>query len=170
MRRIAMILTVLATSCALAGTATAASQTATLPVSTTIPQRCTVTTTPVAFGGFDFPAYPISSTGDVTVNCTIGTGYNIALDRGTHFNGSTRAVWDPGDHSEITYFLYRSIDGTEWGDAEFGNTYPTGGTVSGTATGFDQSHTVYGYAIPETENRIYFATTYTDTVTVTVHY
>jgi len=141
----------------------AGSQTANLAVSATIVATCTINTTPVAFGNYSGTALTYSS-GGVSVQCTNGTTYTIALNAGlgTGATVSARSMSGPGSPSaQLGYGLYTTSGlSTIWGDG-------TGSTVTaaGTGNGSSQSYTAYGQ-IPAGQ---YLAPgSYNDTVVATV--
>ncbi len=151
---------------AFSGIAYGATTTSTLNVTTTLVPGCAVSTTAVDFGSHDNSS-TASANGDVTVSCSNGVGYNIALDGGVNYNvnGNLRRVFSGTDY--IDYFLYKdSTYTTAWGDSDYDNTFLVGSSLADTGSGSTQSHTVYGRlqsgSIP--------SGTYTDVVTVTVYY
>ena len=167
MRRFALILMVLAVPCAFAATALAATQTTNLNVSATMPIGCSVTTTGVNFGNVTYAPDGGSATGDVTVNCTNGLPYNIALDGGMALMGGTRTLI-PAAFSVIYYWLYQDAGASiEWGDSDFNNSYSNGSSMGDTGSGANQSHPVYATFIGDDQIP---PGNYTDTVIVTVHY
>jgi spore coat protein U-like protein len=156
----------LAANAASAGTATA-----NLSVSATVLAVCVVATTPVAFGVYNpSSASPTDATGAVTVICTPGALYSIALDAGanpsTPGNVTTRRM-KANTSDYLPYQLY--IDAgrtTVWGDGANGSSLnPTSGTY--TATGLLQSYAVYGRI---TTGNYVPSGSYVDTVVATVTY
>jgi len=144
--------------------ASAATQTATLDVSVDVGGACSVSTTGIAFS-YDSNVNTTAN-GDVTVTCTTGTPYNIALDAGLHYSGGYRHVSD--GTNTLQYVLGKDVSiGFEWGDSDYDNTYAFGSSLPDTGTGVAQPHTVYGllYETPSAPTG-----TYTDVVTVTVYY
>lgn len=143
---------------ALQGVAAAATASSTLAVTATVSSACIVSTSPVAFGAYN-PTAPgaLNSTGTVSVTCTNGTNYDITLDGGVHANVSAREM-DSGVN-RLAYQLYSDASRTTiWG---------TSTPVSGTATGSQIDHTVYGQ-VPAGQAAP--AGSYVDTVNVAVTY
>jgi spore coat protein U-like protein len=150
-----------------AGSAHAAIETSTLDVSANVVPVCIVSTTPINFGDYDSDT-GVYANGDVTVACTSGTIYNIALDAGLYFSGVDRLVADGTGSNTIIYGLFKDSGfANPWGDSDFSNTFPDGASLADTGIGTAQPHTVYGdlsggFTVPPD--------IYTDVVTVTVHY
>lgn len=141
---------------AFAGTATA-----TIAVSTTVTNACTINNGTLSFAAYTGSA--LTATGSLTVNCTNNGAYNIALNKGTGTGASFATRYMTNGTYELGYNIYTSsADTTVWGDGS-GST----ATVSGTGTGSSQTVNVYG-AIPANESAI--SGTYTDTVTATITY
>lgn len=154
-----------------ASTANAGTATANLLVTATVLGVCTAATTPVAFGVYDpSSASPTDATGTVTVTCTPGATYSIALDAGanpgTAGNVNTRRMLaNASDY--LPYQLYLDASRTTvWGDGANGSSLnPPAGTY--TATGLPQVYNVYGRV---TAGQYVPAGSYVDTVIVTVTY
>jgi spore coat protein U-like protein len=163
-----VILMALAMVLAVSGAASAATQTANLNVSATVAVVCTVSTTVIDFGVLSSVDITLAN-GDVTVACATGVPYWIALDAGTNFVGGSRAVSIEGVGPDfVQYALFKDFPtDTDWGDADFANTFPGGSSMADTGNGTAQSHTVYGVISPSESQP---PGTYTDTVVVTVYY
>ena len=126
-----------------------------------VEKYCEVSATDLDFGTAGLLNANVDSTGTLTVRCTNGTPYQVALSGG--LAGATspdqRRMFN-GTNS-VRYGIYRNSARTlGWGDQ------PTN-TVSGTGTGNTQSYTTYGRVFPQTTPP---AGTYTDTIIVTVTY
>ena len=166
MKRLFLTLFTMVTGLALTGIAYGATTGGTLAVSTTISVACDVSTTAVAFGT-DSGSTTVTANGSITVNCSNGATYNIALNKGLNkavLGSSRRLISSSTDY--VSYALYEDSGLlTQWGDSDFANTYANGGSKSGTGNGSDQVLTVYGkrFAGPSTG-------TFTDTVAVTIHF
>lgn len=160
-----------ATSIALAGswaTAThAQTETANLEVSATVEPSCSISTTALAFGVYDFVTtnntVPLDATGTVTITCTQDAAVTITLGQGLNADtGSTaaaplRRVSDGTDF--LSYNLYSNAARTSiWGDDATVD-------VEAVGTGEADPHTVYG-RIPGGQNVP--SGTYVDTVVATV--
>jgi len=67
---------------------------ATIAVTTTILPKCTISTTPVAFGNFDpFTGSDLTTAGTVVVGCTkASTGLWVGLDNGVNASGTQRMM------------------------------------------------------------------------------
>ena len=143
------------------GRAQAATSTSTIAVSATVPALCSVTASALAFGSYT--ASVTDATASVSVTCTNGTTYTIALDAGTGAGATTSARLMSGPAgATLAYNLYRDAARS----LPWGNTIGTD-VQSGTGNGTAQALTVYG-RIPAAQYPT--AGTYTDTVTVTVTY
>ena len=141
----------------------AATVTTTFQVSATVLGSCAVSATSLAFGNYDQAAVtPLDATNTVTVNCTIGTVYNIGLGAG----GGTGATVDIRKMSTgantLDYTIYKETGRT----TVWGNTVSTN-TISATALVTPTVHTAYGRV---STGQNVPAGTYTDTITVTVNY
>lgn len=152
-------------SLGMASVAGAATVSGSLNVTAAIVPVCTVSATPVNFGGVTGLQNEYAN-GDVSVNCSPGVPYNIALDGGLHWMTETR--WLSNGTDERNYILSASPDGSEWGDQDFAYT-TMGYSVPDTGNGANQPHTIYG-KIPAYGVGMQPGVPYTDTVTVTVHY
>ena len=145
--------------------AMAATATNTMPVSVNVINSCTVAATPMNFGSpTAIGTSNIDRTSTVSLVCTNGANYDVAMDPGLNASGSQRRMSDGGGTPVyIPYAIYRDTSYTaaaEWTSA-------TGNTVSGTAGASGLvSLTAYG-RIPATAASV-GAGSYLDTVTVTV--
>jgi spore coat protein U-like protein len=149
---------------AVAGPAAAA----TLQVSASVGQNCTITALPVLVGSYDpivanDTAPVANASGTLTVRCTKGTSYWVTLDNGTNFDGA--APLFPGrsmKHDTLAEYLNYELY-TDAGRTAVWNT-STAATAGSRAPIL---LTVYarvpgGQDVPEG--------TYTDTVTATVNF
>lgn len=171
MRKHAMKYLVLAASAAMISNAgNAATATGNLLVTATVTSACLVATLPVAFGVYNPTSVtPADATGTVTVTCTLGNTYTIALDAGanpsTAGNVNTRRMLS-GASDYLPYNLYLDAGRTTvWGDGTSGSLNPTTGTF--TSTGLPQLYSVYG-RVPI--NQYVAGGVYLDTVVATVTY
>jgi len=162
--RYALVLSALIYIHALGGIADAATVTGTLPVSVNVFVTCTVTTSPVNFGSVTGESSAVTA-GSVVVNCPIDIPYFITLDAGQHYSGGYRRIVS-GAYSAA--YELRKPDLALWGDSDYANTYPAGGSLPDTGTGVNQSHVVNATLFPFTG--IPAETVLIDTVTVTVYY
>ncbi|MDK9697969.1 MAG: spore coat U domain-containing protein [Siculibacillus sp.] len=129
----------------------------------TIPAFCSVgTSSSVAFGTAGVLSSAVDATGTVRVTCTNTTSYSVGLDTGSNASGSTRRMKHASATSYVVYELYLdSTRSTVWSTSG-------GNLKSGTGTGTQQSHTVYG-RVPS-QSPAPTPGSYADTVAVTVTY
>ena len=140
----------------------AATTTNTMPVSVNVINSCTVAATPMSFGApTSIGGSVINSSSTISLVCTNGATYDVALDNGTHAAGSQRNMQSAGGVS-IPYNVYSdSARSAAWGSTSGTNTVASTMGLSGTAT-----LTAYGQ-IPASASPV-VAGSYTDTITVTV--
>lgn len=161
MRKIALgIAAVVAASAApaLAGTATN-----NMPVSVNVLNSCTVAATPMAFGSpTAIGGTDIDTSSTVSLVCTNGAAYDVALDSGLNASGAQRRMSNGATTPVfVPYGIFKdAARSVNWGSA-------VGATVAGNAgvSGL-VSLTAYG-RIPSSASSV-VAGSYTDTVTVTV--
>jgi spore coat protein U-like protein len=102
----------------------------------------------------------VAATGTISVQCTPGTGYSIALDNGMTGSGPTMRLMTKGAAS-ITYGLYKdSAHSQQWGASG-------GDIVSGTGNGTSIGSTVYGLVPAQSTPA---PGLYQDTVVATITY
>lgn len=148
------------------GAANATTTTGSLNVNATVGAVCSVTTIPVNFGLYSGAA--INTTGGVSVTCTNGTAYNIALDAGAHYDGGSGYRTIAQDAETMPYVLFTPDgDPNEWGDAGYAGTYAFGNPVPDTGNGAAQPHVVNARLLA---GAAVSAGSYNDVVGVTVHY
>jgi len=140
-----------------AGSAMAASTSTTFTVSATVVASCSVSATNLAFGSYTGSAH-VDQTSTVSVTCTNGTDYSVALNDGANASGSTRRMVSSGSNY-LSYEMYS--------DAGRTTVWNAAAQVTGTGNGAAQSLTVYG-RIPSGQSVP--AGSYSDTVQVTVTY
>lgn len=148
--------------------ANAATATTNFNVTASVSALCTVSATALAFGAYA-PGANVDATSTVSVRCTRGTAYTVALGTGnapsaTITNRRMRSTATPAN--ELNYTLFAdAARTTNWGDT--GAT----GAPTGTSTSFAAvNYTVYGRIPDATNQDAAVATDYTDTVAVTVTY
>ena len=137
--------------------------TSTFNVTATVLASCTLTAGNVVFG--NYAAAQLDATGTLSVTCTTGASYVIALDAGSGTGATVatrRMTHSVSSAQTLAYSLYRDASrALVWGTTAGVNLY------AGVGTGSAQSITVYGRAAgaqyPE-------AGAYTDTVTATITY
>lgn len=144
--------------------ALAATATNTMPVSVNVINSCTVAATPMSFGApTAIGSANIDTTSTITLTCTNGAVYDVALDNGLNSasgqrymsNGAATPVKVPYNVSSV------SAGGANWGSTTGTNTVSGSAGTSGLVT-----LTAYG-RIPSSATSV-GAGSYTDTVTVTV--
>lgn len=156
------------------GGAMAATAEASLTVTATVSATCTATTTDLAFGTYNpiLGANKDSSAGAVSVTCTNGTPYNIALNAGANpsvANDVTTRRMKDGSSNFLSYQIYLdSGHATVWGAGGGNGTLNPSDSTYFTGTGSAQSYTAYGRIPVSGENTAAPQGTYTDTVVVTV--
>lgn len=132
-------------------------------VSATVVNKCTVTASPLNFGGsVGLLISAVAATTTLGVQCSNGTPYNVGLNGGQNSGGNINARKMVLGANSIGYQLYQNSGRT----TVWGNTVGTN-TVAGTGSGNTQSLTVYG-GVPAQITPP--AGTYSDTITVTVTY
>lgn len=142
----------------------AATASTTFNVNANVLAVCSVTSTDLNFGDYD-ASHPSarSATSTLSVTCSNGQDYTIALDAGA---GSGATVADrkmTSGANTLGYGLYSdSSHTTVWGDGTLSTV-----TVAGTGDGNPQSLTVHG-RIPPAQHAT--AGSYSDTITVTLNY
>ncbi|MBX3457942.1 MAG: spore coat U domain-containing protein [Candidatus Paracaedibacteraceae bacterium] len=139
----------------------AATQTSNFTVTATVNANCTIVTNNLDFGNYLGAQIDASTT--MTINCTNGTPYTVALNIGTG-SGATYAnrILTSGA-STMNYNLFTdTVRTTVWGDGTSSSQLN-----NGTGSGTNQTLTVYG-RLPGSQTPT--SGTYTDTVTATVTY
>jgi spore coat protein U-like protein len=142
----------------------AATDTTTFNVTATVIAACNVTATDLGFGNYDAASGTANdATSTVTVICSNGTTFDVALDAGTTAGAAVNARLLTDGTDTLSYALYSDAGRTTlWGDNTSGTS-----DVSGTGDGTNQNLTVYG-RIPVSQ--YVTAGAYSDTITVTVTY
>lgn len=166
-----------------AGSASAATTSNTFTVSATVLKTCSVAATNLGFGSYTPGAGALNATSTVSVNCTKGTGFTVALDKGSTAGGTVaaRLMLQTAGTSTLQYNLCTAAvtaagacnGGTLWGDGTTGTTTQAG-TGAGMGAGNVQNLTVFGGLPDNAANQAATvagaSTVYSDTVTVTVTY
>lgn len=168
-----------------AGAATAGTATTTFNVTANVPSICNVSATNLNFGTYTPDSGAVTGNSTISVNCTSGTSFTVALNDGsstgasfTNRNmtgtGSADTAGDTASTSDLlNYQLYTTSTvgsgGTVWGDGSTGTS-----TVAGTGTGMGTpqaiAETVYGQIPDSGANLSAVPGSYSDKVTVTVTY
>lgn len=147
-------------------TISANEDTTSFTVSAAVPATCTVNAATLDFGTAGVLAANRDATSNLSIVCTRGAAYKIALGAGQNDGGlGVNARKIKSGSVTIGYQLYQDPSrSVVWGETLSGG----GANVkSDTGTGLTQSHTVYGRVPPQTTPA---PGTYTDTVVVTIEY
>jgi spore coat protein U-like protein len=160
--KIALISALSAVALAAAPASYATSKTATFQVSLTVQDDCSVSANPLDFGSTGVLENNLDQNSTLSVTCTKGTPYTVALDAGSATGSTTdsRLLTSAAGSDAVKYNLYRDAARTQvWGQTA-GND-----TASDTGTGNAKTMTVYGRVPPQA---VPAPDTYTSTVTATV--
>jgi len=164
--RPAIRLGVVAAALCLSPAVFAASAVGTMSVTATVASSCIVGTSSLAFGSVTSAAIQagnIDAIGTVTVNCTMGSAYTVALDVGTGVGATFPIRKMTAGANLLSYSVYTlAARTTVWGDGT-----ATTVTVTGTGSGAAQSISAYGRIF---SGQTVPAAAYTDTVNVTITY
>ena len=166
--KLAIVSAIMACSAGLSASSYAATETATMTVSSSVLTACTMTTGDLAFGTYD-PSTQADVTGTATITstCTLGGGAVITLGQGNNpdleSSDTTPRRQMADGTNRLKYHLYGNTDRS----GVFGNTEATGQNVTG--TGSAVTTTVYG-RIDNIENTTTPPGTYSDSVLVTLTY
>ena len=155
---------------ALAGTAQAATRTASFVVSATVNDNCLISAGDLTFPAFDGTNSP-TSTSTITVRCSSGTDYTVDLSQGSSNDYAAREMVNnlSTTGTPLVYNLYTSNAYTTiWGDNSTGGT----GHISalGAGMGTPVAHTVYGRVLASDNTGDIDAGSYSDTITATITY
>ena len=135
--------------------------TTTVPFSTSVAAICTISAGTLGFGSYSGAV--ANSTAAVSVNCSNGAPYYVALAGGNNQSGSTRRMAGPAGNY-LGYQLFSdSLRTVPWGD----DGAQLGARRGGTGSGGAQSLTVYG-RIPAGQAAA--VGSYSDSVVVTIEY
>lgn len=133
-------------------------------VTLTVQAECRlISSSDIAFGTSGVITSALTSSGNIQVQCTNTTPYNIGLNVGAGSGASDAGRrMTSGAGATLIYNLYRDSARTQvWGQTINSN------TVSGTGNGAVQPHTVYGVVPVQTTPA---AGNYSDTVQVILTY
>lgn len=133
-------------------------------VSMTVAAQCTVASTPVVFGNQTLIVDEAEAAGDVSVQCTAGSDYQIALSVGDGAGASvaTRFMTGAVNGNLATYTVHQgAATGPVWG-VTLGTD-----TLDGTATGAVE---LFPFTAVLAAGQSVAADTYADTLVATINY
>ena len=149
------------------GSASAATTTTTFHVTATVATNCLVSASALAFGTYTQGSGNVNQTSTVSVNCSLGTTFNVGLNAGATPAATVTTRKMVNGANQLAYTLFSDTGRT----TNWGNTVGTD-TVARTGNGFGVGNvvalTVYGQVPDNAANQVLPAGNYTDTVTVTV--
>jgi spore coat protein U-like protein len=129
-------------------------------ISATVAVNCLVSTAPLNFGTKGLLTAATTASANISVTCTNGAPYSVALDNGLSGASATQRRMTAAGQS-ITYGLYRDAALSQpWGAS-------AGQFLSSAGTGLGQTLKVYGQVPAQTTPK---PGVYTDTVVVTLSY
>jgi spore coat protein U-like protein len=153
---------------ALSGAAQAATKTASFTVSASVGKNCVISAGNLALGEF-VGDNDLTAQSDISVRCTTGTGFSIALNAGNTGSFTGRRMVGPGGDF-LVYNLYTADTyGAVWGD-DSGTTDVVGGTGAGMALANELTRTVYGRLLAVDNQNGVEAGAYSDTIVATITY
>ena len=163
MNKLSLLAVALLASAAVPAMAASNPATANFNVTLTVQKACTVTASDMVFGTHDFTeATNIDNTSTISVKCTKGTSYGVALSKGNGASETARVMKGATTADTVAYALYNDSGRTvNWGTA-------AGALTGQTGTGSAQSLTVYGRVAPAALNVT--PDNYSDIVAVSVTY
>ncbi len=113
-----------------------------MTVSATVVSACVVTATPLSFGAYEIDNIQgnnLNVQTSISLFCSNGTNYQIAIDFGQHSSGTQRRMLEVDGTENLQYQIYQdSIHTMVWGNTEGVD------TLSGQANGTAQTIPVYG--------------------------
>lgn len=129
-------------------------------VQANVNRSCTVSASNINFGSRSNLTVNVDATGTLTINCTTGLPYSVALNGGLSNAQPTQRRMTLGSNA-VVYGLYSNNTRTvPWGS-------DANQIVARTGTGTAESVTVYGRVAPQATP---FSGVYSDTVVVTINY
>lgn len=157
---------------ALAGAAQAGTKTATLNVSATVVDNCIINANPLNFGEFDGSTDIDDVESTISVRCSNGTAFSVALNAGQNGSFTGRKMVNPLSTTgePLVYNLYTTgARDIVWGD-DSGTTDKVGGFGAGMAAANAQTLRVYGKLLASDNIGAIDAGFYADVVTATITY
>jgi len=151
-----------------AGCPHAAQVSAKMNISATMVGSCTIAAVPMNFLTYDGSA-DVTATAEITSNCTMGQDYQIHLDAGSHFDGTSRRLAEKKSGAFfIAYQLYQGATAVPWGDSgNTGNVTTPWASMGRQGTGVDEVTVVTGKLFGGANVPI---GDYSDVINVTVTY
>jgi spore coat protein U-like protein len=133
-------------------------------VTANVVNNCNIGTTAMSFGSPSMLTSAVTSTSTISVQCTDGDAWELALNGGSTSGSVTAREMKGATYgSTVSYQLYTdSGRSTVWGDGTSSTSM-----VTGTGTGSAVSVTVYGKVPAQTTPQ---PDTYSDTVTATISF
>lgn len=153
---------------ALAGAAQAATKTASFTVSASVGKNCVISAGDLALGEF-IGDNNLFAESDITVRCTAGTAFTIALDDGVTGTYAGRRMVGPGGDFLIYNLYTADTYAAVWGD-DTGTTDVVGGTGAGMGLANELTRTVYGRLLAVDNQGPVEAGSYSDTIVATISY
>ena len=151
-----------------------ADATANLTVSASVGTSCTISSTDLSFGTYDgifaHASQHLTETATVTTNCTTGSIVVITMGGGVYPawrrpRGIIRSMKNEGSNSYLKYDIYADAGHTfQWNYDQVRMSSVTGAVGNGAP----QEMTIYGKVFKNQKDAA--AGSYTDTVTIGVHY
>jgi spore coat protein U-like protein len=139
-----------------------------MTVTATVATSCVVGTSALSFPSATSAAIAagnVDAAGSVTVNCTSGSAYSVALGAGAGTGATTASRKMSSGTQLLSYSVYTTAARTTvWGD---GVTSGGPSTVAGTGSGAEQTIPAYGRIF---SGQVVAAANYSDTINVTVSY
>ena len=151
---------------AFAGAAQAATKTASFTVSASVGKNCTISAANLALGEF-VGDNNLAAESDITVRCTAGTNFSIALSDGNTGSYAGRRMVGPGGDFLIYNLYTADTYATVWGD-DTGATDIVGGAGTGMANAL--TRTVYGRLLAADNVGPVEVGAYSDTIVATITY
>lgn len=153
---------------ALAGAAQAATKTASFTVNASVGKNCVISAGNLALGEF-VGDNDLTAESDITVRCTAGTAFDIALNPGVTGNFAGRRMVGPGGDF-LVYNLYTADTyAAVWGD-DTGATDLVGGVGAGMGIANELTRTVYGRLLASDNVGPVEEGAYSDTIIATITY
>lgn len=153
---------------AVAGAAQAATKTASFTVNASVGKNCVISAGNVNFVDPFLGDNDLNATSTITVRCTNGTTYDVALDAGSSGDFTARKMVRGAD--VLVYNLYTDGGlGTVWGNGT-GTTDVVSDVGAGMAPANANTHTVFAQLLAADNVAPVEAGAYVDTIVATITY